>query len=624
MTLDSLRRRRRNGRAIAAGWLALCVAQFAVAQETQTPELLRTDSRSPYVHRITLYDHDGAAIDPSDPAAPPYSPAMTCGKCHPVGQVARGWHFNAATQHADPGRPGEPWLLVDAASGTVLPLSARGWRGTFTPEQAGLTHWAFIERFGRHTPGGGLADPSPQVQDDSDESLRWMISGTQQIDCMTCHSADFQHDAAETERQIAKQNFKWIPTAALGVAAVRGEAKNLPDDFDPLAPPNPDRPDLQPPRLVYDETRFDPDDRYLFSVTRRPPAERCYFCHTSRQVGPAAPARSETHGDVHLAAGLTCVDCHRNGIEHDIVRGYEYEVTANPAAASLTCRGCHLGEENAADPAARLGGHLRAPHPQHNGIPAIHFERLTCTACHSGSWPKETASMFQTSMAHGLGVPSRTRSDASPPEIVAPVFASQPNGTIAPHKAVWPAYWGALKGDNVAPLNFETVEQAIRRVARAEEHTAHSDPPLREFTDEQIVAILQALQPAAGQDAQAVYVRDGRIARLRPDGTLERTPHAAARPYTWALAHDVRPASQSLGVRGCTDCHADGAPFYFGRLAAATQPAGRPDLRMADLQNTDKTLNQFWTLAFAGRSAFKWIGFFCVLIVLMVAMRFGR
>ena len=48
-----------------------------------------------------------------------------------------------------------------------------------------------------------------------------------------------------------------------------------------------------------------------------------------------------------MKAGLTCVDCHRNGIEHQILRGTEDDpiLKEKPEAIGLTCKGCHLGDE---------------------------------------------------------------------------------------------------------------------------------------------------------------------------------------------------------------------------------------------------------------------------------------
>jgi hypothetical protein len=35
---------------------------------------------------------------------------------------------------------------------------------------------------------------------------------------------------------------------------------------------------------------------------------------------------------------------------------------------------------------------------------------------------------------------------------------------------------------------------------------------------------------------------------------------------TWPLAHDVRPAQQSLGWKACTDCHSGGSDFFFAKI----------------------------------------------------------
>lgn len=111
--------------------LALTIVAPVFAQEPKEEgvELLRSDSRAPFVHRIGLYDERGGAIDPADPDAAPYSPRATCGKCHEVGAIGRGWHFNAGHAEVPSGRPGEPWIYADPSTGTQIPLSYRGWRG---------------------------------------------------------------------------------------------------------------------------------------------------------------------------------------------------------------------------------------------------------------------------------------------------------------------------------------------------------------------------------------------------------------------------------------------------------------------------------------------------------------
>lgn len=630
--------------------VAILLAAPTAGQSPGPPELLRTDSRSPYVHRLTLYDEDGAVIDPSEEHAAPYSARATCARCHEYGSISRGWHFNAGAPDVDAGRPGEPWIYVEPATGTQIPLSLRRWPGTWLPQEIGLSDWEFVLRFGRHMPGwvesgrralsGTAQDPKHTARAAAAPDRR-EIAGRLDIDCLLCHSADMTHDPAERARQIERQNFRWSATAAAGLGVVRGEARRLPDDWDPLAPRNPDRPDLWPPSIVYDRSRFDADDRVLFDISRRPPAERCYYCHTVRQVGPGSPRAFEEAGDVHLAAGLTCTDCHRNGIDHAIVRGFEGEVSTNPLAPALTCRGCHMGEVSARDVPGQLGGRLRAPRPLHLGIPPVHFERMTCTACHSGPWPQDAASRFQTALAHALGTASKERSEADPPLIVGPIFGRDPDGRIAPQRAVWPAFWGVRDADGgVRPLALDVVARAFghepaadrqirsddRGGRRRAENAAGGSEPAAPLSDAKIVAVLAEL--AKFVEGEPVYVSGGLLHRLSSQGALTKAEDAVAEPYRWSLAHDVRPAAQSLGARGCTDCHATDAAIFFGR--AGPQPDDEPmafaPLRSAPMHEVHGypgRLAGAWGYLFGVRPAFKALGLTCVALTALVLLHYG-
>lgn len=318
-----LRRGARVGALLAV--VAWSVAAAALGAE-ETGQLLRTDSRAPYVHRISLYDHAGRIINPKDRFAGPYSPKMTCGKCHDYRLISGGWHFSERRRDLPGGRAGEPWVLIDAKTGGQTLLSGRGWPGTARPDEAGLTDWQFLRRFGGYTPGGGFGEPAAEVvAAASRERARWEISGPLEIDCMMCHAAGRQHDPAELVRQIERENYKWAATVALGLAVVRGDAKDLPDDWDPLMPTDPNLPPVRGPELVWNAGLFDADDRVLFDIAPRPTNERCYFCHSVRVVGTGSGAATTISQDVHLAAGLSCVDCHQNALDHLIVRGYEGE-----------------------------------------------------------------------------------------------------------------------------------------------------------------------------------------------------------------------------------------------------------------------------------------------------------
>ena len=73
------------------------------------------------LHRLGLKDIDNRSILPTMPRSMPMSTKNTCGMCHEYGVIAGGLHFNSAKGLAS-GLPGEPWVLVDPATGTQLPL----------------------------------------------------------------------------------------------------------------------------------------------------------------------------------------------------------------------------------------------------------------------------------------------------------------------------------------------------------------------------------------------------------------------------------------------------------------------------------------------------------------------
>ncbi|MHC4622230.1 MAG: cytochrome c3 family protein, partial [Planctomycetota bacterium] len=374
-----------------------------------------------------------------------------------------------------------------------------------------------------------------------------------EVNCLSCHNAHPGQDQSDIfgyASQVARENFRWAATASCEFATVSGSAAAQLDTYNPLM--------SDAIAVKYRAGTFDYKNRVLFDIVRRVPDERCYFCHSNRDVHESKE-RWATDEDVHLAAGLTCIDCHRSGLEHNITRGYdgENEVSSNPLAATSTCKGCHLGTESSSVPTP---GRLGAPRPGHAGIPPIHFDKLTCTACHSGRWPGQKTVRTKTSRAHGLGLHLVNKSDDALPHIVYPVFAKGANGKIAPHKLFWPAFWGIIKDDDITPMAVETVGEIVGKVVAGERPPRSGDR--LDLTPEQISKALSAMAQES-TEGQPVYIAGGKVYRLDGSGGLEAQQHPAAAPCMWPIAHNVRPAVQSLGVRSCQDCHATDAPFFF-------------------------------------------------------------
>ncbi|MCX5758737.1 MAG: hypothetical protein NTU83_09590, partial [Candidatus Hydrogenedentes bacterium] len=403
----------------------------------------------------------------------------------------------------------------------------------------------------------------------------------------------------------------------------------LPDYFDFVNGPNRDNTWAAAPTVDYAAERFNKKDLVFFDVTGEPTPDHCYFCHSTIPADQDKNALWESDPDVHIAAGLRCTDCHRNGLSHDIVRGYEREQHARNAA-SLTCRGCHLGDKSAPG-VERMGGRLRAPRPLHKGLPPVHIEKLTCTACHSGVWPNAgKVGRVRTARANRLGIHGRAQWDTTVPYILSPVFIRQDNGVIAPHEMMYPAFWAFLKDGKVKPILPEDVKPlvvALRKEeakaketvpaenapaappaepsaeqkddssspesnpAAAPEATAEAKPAEGEgegnkaeakpeeavakepeeapevppLTEAQIATILSQLVDRG--EGEPVYIAAGKLYRAS-GGKLAASDHEAAKPYAWPIAHAVRPAARALGTAGCTDCHSDENGFFSAQVTA--------------------------------------------------------
>ncbi len=638
----------------------------------------KTHSRSQYVHWIDLYDADGKRINTTDPDAPPYSPVHTCGRCHDYDAIVHGYHFDAGDPQADAGRPGEPWIWTDTRTGTQIPLSYRKWAGTYDPTTLGITPWEFVLQFGRQLPGGGPGERVVQMSDEGtsrpagaavavadaqvgDLPGRWRLAGLLNVDCMFCHARESAYNPEVWWEQIQKQNFAWAPAAAFGLADIDGAVASLPDDFDP-AKAEAGRATL--PKTTYRPLPTNAQKKVFFDIVRRPSDNACYYCHTTRVAGPHASPDWTHDEDVHIRAGFRCGDCHRNGIDHQTVRGYQGEQHASGlSVATLSCRGCHLGETSKVGDV--LGGRMGAPKPEHRGLPPLHLERLACTACHSGPRPAPQTARLETSMAHGLGLPTHTSSPFVPPSIVGPVLM-QDQQMLFPYRAMWPAFWGMQAGQDIVPLDPEQVYTTLRRILRIRRSSTFTDTmanvtlnkedktsilgemraevPESEWTDqermeiakvkrerasalfrEKLVASLTELKKVLPKEgATPVYVSGGHVYKLGADDPIEVFDHQVAAPYAWKMAHDVRPARWSTGVKGCVECHSAGAPIFEGVVTALgpapeTEPVHHA---MYELEGFDKQKLATWNLSFQGRPAFKWFAFISAGIVALIVLAF--
>ena len=492
----------------AALSVVLSVVLACVASAAADDKIPAWDgSRVSPVHRIPLKDELDQEIVPSESYPLPFSARFTCAPCHDYDIIRKGLHFNAGGKDGPAGPPGEPWIWADEGTGTMIPLSYRKWPGAWAPGAIGLTDWEFTRLFARHLAGGGISEPPAEA---ASPDSRWDVSGRLEINCMGCHNASPRQDPSEWARQVMRENFRWAATAAAGLGEVGGMASRLAATWDLFDGPDPDdREWAVVPSVRYDPALFDAKHRAFLDISYKPDDGRCLACHGT---APAGAAKHEFDEDVHSASGLKCVSCHRNGIGHDMVRGFEGEGKegAAPAGQDLTCAGCHLGK-NAGKGGEGFAGRLGAPFPRHNGFPKVHFERLSCTVCHSGPLPESEPARVRTARANRLGIFGIARWATDLPAVFEPVLVRGANGKLAPHRMTWPAFWADMKDGKVVPMKPEAVRAAAGDILDA----AGS-----------IGRILAALYDVPDLAGEPLLIMSGRAYELNADAGLGASPYS--------------------------------------------------------------------------------------------------
>ena len=438
-TMNSPGSRVRRPALPAIGLAVLASVSFAAAGQ----HLKWDGSRTSPVHKIPLKDELNQDILPGETYPLPYSARYTCAPCHDYDQIRRGLHSNAGDLNVPAGRPGEPWIWVDEMTGTTIPLSYRKWPGVWNPAAIGLTPWDFTVLFGRHLAGGGVSEPASR-EEETPES-RWSVSGKLEINCLGCHNASRLQDHSEWAKQAMRQNFRWAAVAAAGLGEVGGIASRLPGTWDLFDGSNPDdREWAVVPTVKYAPGLFDSKHQVFLDIVHKPNDDTCLACHSEAPVGMNM---DDFDADVHTAAGLKCVECHRNGISHDMARGDSGE---------LTCAACHVGQ--APEKGGKgFSGRLGAPFPRHNGFPKVHFERLSCTVCHSGPFPAKEPVRVRTSRANRLGVFGVARWATELPAVLEPVYIRGKDDRLVPSRLMWPSFWADIRNGVVVPLKPERV-----------------------------------------------------------------------------------------------------------------------------------------------------------------------
>jgi len=358
----------------------------------QVPEVEKTSALG-VCPPFYLLTEEGDTINPMNGLNidKPYSPKQTCGKCHDYNLITEGYHFQQGKDEkpqdiqsermqwvSSPGNYGGPWCS---------PAPLYRYLADKENEQAAMvdmTSFDFVVSCGVCHPGGGsleldrkglrydkvMADEnkgfSPGGLNDLDgdyHKAKWSESGVIEADCNICHLPEYNN--SERKKQIQSMNFKWAATAGSGFGKVTGSVLNNEEVI-----------------LAYNKENFNPDGTLEPHLVKEPRNEACLWCHAKpgwKKRGANFRART----DVHLNAGLKCVDCHVAGMsaDNDLIRGKEVHqfgkgddpgghVRDDLDNTMRTCSDCHNN------------GTLGAPSAKHAWLPPLHLEKIACQTCH--------------------------------------------------------------------------------------------------------------------------------------------------------------------------------------------------------------------------------------------------
>jgi len=434
-------------------------------------------------------------------------------------------------------------------------------------------------------PASGFADGGDNRFDGDYHKARWGASGVIEADCLLCHQPSY--DFKSREAQLNSLNFRWAATAAAGFGNVIGRVVSN-----------------ESPRVVYDLSKFDADGHVLVKSVPSPRNETCLTCHAKpgwKKRGASFSSRT----DVHVAAGLRCVDCHPAGSRaaDGRVRGREIHQIGkgdDPAGwvrndlddTVRSCRDCHID------------GWRNAPRAPHAWLPPLHLEKLSCQACHIPNRAIKSAAVQASDVFNAApyvtppgkriwtfydqnrqawnhyGELATFGHSDKPSDYSLPTLFRY-KGLIYPGNRVH-SMWVGYEEDGMPGLNmlFMRDYYAMWRGHRESGGTNYAQLVAIRDDDgdgapeinrpEEIDAVLAATHehlektgfPLRGR--RLVWVCDARAyyssteSRALPRELHEATPYASVHKYS----HDVAPARAALGTGGCTDCHASPSPFF--------------------------------------------------------------
>lgn len=607
-----------TGFLLAAAGPSVRAAQAVTAPGSQPSAGFRRPADVPKASGVCppfkLRDEQGNVIDPVKGinATAAYSPRQTCGACHDYDKITQGFHFTQGKGETPPRQYADryQWITSPGNYGGNWCSPAPLYRQLAHKENAGpreidMTSFEFVtatcgnchpgggpmefdrkgNRYDRHMKEQKMVSGGDNGFDGDYYKAKWDQTGVIEADCLLCHMPEY--DFKKRNAQLASLNFKWAATEAAGLGKVTGKV---------IAG--------QTPQVAYDPARFDAEGNVVVHMAPEPRNETCLTCHAKPDWKKRGASYS-TRTDVHMAAGLRCVDCHAAGSRaaHASIRGreeHQFGKGDDPSGfvrndLDNTVRSCVDCHEN---------GWHNAPRATHSWLPPLHMDKLSCQACHIPTRAVKSA-LVQASDVYNpapritpagkhiwtfydqdmnfwnhYGELDLFTVQDQPTNITRPTLA-QYKGKIYPVNRVH-STWVGFEEDGKPGLNQLFMKDFYAMWKQHWDAPGTNWPQLATITDdngdgtlevnrpEEIDALLSAVKAylektgfsLAGR--RLVWVNDSRAWYSSGESReLPREGHeATAYASVYKFSHDVTPARSAMGANGCTDCHSYNSAFF--------------------------------------------------------------
>jgi len=425
-------------------------------------------------------------------------------------------------------------------------------------------------------------------------------SGVVEGDCLMCHLKGYRLDRRND--QLARRNYRWAATAGAGLGEVRG-AVFTPAGSEVSAETEPPKGDWNFVRRPV--VQYSWDNRKLFTsqgkfrgsalISKSVETDNCTQCHRPMD-GQKSGTLYLPAGDLHLKAGLRCTDCHtlagrtqNERLRHHIGKGWSPTSTARndlDGAGMKTCASCHL-EDQYRPTRAGMPKEAKNPDNIHRSLfhkATFHFYLLHCSTCHAPE--RKSRSVYLADYSKGR--PAWYSTDKAAlitraedmkqftPELWQPwmdrhVRVKGDGERYVPAVPKVRQWFGEMLSEGIVkPIGLESVRRAAaaqKKLTTVEVVTLKGEKVKQTTvaTEEDIRIMIQALTSMGYRNV--VFVAD-QLYEMKKDKIQGRPAPALTRAVMFPIYHGNMPVSakKTLGQKGnkdgCTDCHADNAPFF--------------------------------------------------------------